>query len=91
MAATKRRLGGDIAHLSFPGEDAAYRAARNALLAGEISLRRQVERVAARRRALPPGGVVPQDDVFQGSAPDGRPVPVGLSELFAPAKNTLVL
>lgn len=40
-----------------PGESAAYRQARTALLAAEIELRRQIQRVAAQRRALPPGGV----------------------------------
>ena len=37
------------------GESDAYRRARNALLADEIELRRQIQRVAERRRALPPG------------------------------------
>jgi predicted dithiol-disulfide oxidoreductase (DUF899 family) len=49
----------------FPGESAEYRAARTALLAEEIELRRQMERVAAHRRALPPGGVVAGDYRFQ--------------------------
>ncbi len=49
----------------MPGESAAYRAARTALLAEEIELRRQVERVAAQRRALPPGGPVNGDYRFQ--------------------------
>ena len=39
----------------FPGESAEYRRARNDLLAEEIELRRHIERVAAQRRALPPG------------------------------------
>jgi predicted dithiol-disulfide oxidoreductase (DUF899 family) len=63
--------------LRFPGESAGYRAARNALLAEEIELRRHIERVAGLRRALPPGGAVPQDYVFEGA--EG---PVKLSELF---------
>jgi predicted dithiol-disulfide oxidoreductase (DUF899 family) len=42
----------------FPNESAEYRAARTALLAEEIELRRHIERVAAQRRALPPGGPV---------------------------------
>ena len=50
----------------FPGESEAYRKARNALLEQEIELRRQIERVAAMRRALPLGGAVPQDYRFQG-------------------------
>ena len=40
----------------IPNESAEYRAARTALLAEEIELRRHIERVAAQRRALPPGG-----------------------------------
>jgi Bacterial protein of unknown function (DUF899) len=42
----------------MPNESAEYRAARTALLAEEIELRRHIERVAAQRRALPPGGIV---------------------------------
>ena len=42
----------------FPNESAAYRRARTALLAEEIELRRHIERIAAMRRALPPGGEV---------------------------------
>jgi predicted dithiol-disulfide oxidoreductase (DUF899 family) len=45
----------------FPNESAEYRAARNALLAEEIELRRHVERVARQRRALPPGGQIAKD------------------------------
>ncbi|MDQ2833905.1 MAG: DUF899 family protein [Acidobacteriota bacterium] len=45
----------------YPNESRAYRAARNALLADEIELRRHVERVASQRRALPPGGQIPKD------------------------------
>ena len=40
----------------YPNDDDAYRKARTALLAEEIELRRHIERVAAQRRALPPGG-----------------------------------
>lgn len=61
----------------FPGESAAYRTARDALLRSEIALRRQTEAVAAERRALPAGGEVPEDYVFAGV--EG---PVRLSELF---------
>jgi len=48
----------------MPRESAEYRAARTALLAEEIELRRQLERVAAQRRALPPGGEVRGDYRF---------------------------
>jgi predicted dithiol-disulfide oxidoreductase (DUF899 family) len=40
----------------YPNDSAAYREARTTLLAEEIELRRHIERVAAQRRALPPGG-----------------------------------
>ena len=62
-------------NLRFPGESAEYRAARNALLQEEIALR-QIEGVAAQRRALPLGGVV-QDYQFESARG-----PVKLSELF---------
>lgn len=61
----------------YPNESADYRRARTALLAEEIELRRQIERVAEHRRALPPGGAVPEDYVFEGE--NG---PVRLSDLF---------
>src|SRR5262249_10905768 len=70
--------------VSYPGESAEYRAARERLLEQEIELRRAMEAVAAARRALPPGGVVPQDYAFAGA--DG---PVRLSELFAPGHDSL--
>jgi predicted dithiol-disulfide oxidoreductase (DUF899 family) len=77
--------------LTFPAESPEYRAARDRLLEQEIELRRQAEAVAAARRALPPGGVVPQDYVFRGRGPDGSPTEVRLSELFAPGRDSLVI
>jgi predicted dithiol-disulfide oxidoreductase (DUF899 family) len=50
------------------GESDEYRAARTALLAEEIELRRHIERVAAQRRALPPGGPVTGDYRFMTEA-----------------------
>jgi predicted dithiol-disulfide oxidoreductase (DUF899 family) len=47
-------------------ESPEYRAARTALLAGEIELRRHIERVAAQRRALPQGAPVTGDYRFHG-------------------------
>jgi predicted dithiol-disulfide oxidoreductase (DUF899 family) len=73
-------------HLRFPNESTAYREARNALLAEEMELRRQVECVAAHRRALPMGGEVKEDYVFAGES--GR---TKLSQLFAPDKETLAI
>jgi predicted dithiol-disulfide oxidoreductase (DUF899 family) len=77
--------------VAFPGESAEYRAARNRLLEQEIELRRAMEAVAAARRRLPPGGVVPEDYVFHGQGPDGSPAEVRLSELFAAGKDSLVI
>jgi predicted dithiol-disulfide oxidoreductase (DUF899 family) len=51
---------------SMPHESAAYRAARDALLAEEIELRRHIERVAELRRGLPPGGEVKTNYAFVG-------------------------
>lgn len=77
--------------VSFPGESAQYRAARDGLLEQEAELRRVTEAVAVARRGLPPGGVIPQDYVFTGAGPEGRPAGVRMSELFAPGKDTLVI
>lgn len=71
--------------IRFPNESPAYRAARNALLAEEIELRRRIERVAALRRRLPPGGEVPEDYRFEGEAG-----PTTLSALFGD-KDTLIV
>jgi predicted dithiol-disulfide oxidoreductase (DUF899 family) len=77
--------------IRFPGESAEYRAARDRLLEREIELRRAMEAVAVARRALPPGGAVPEDYVFEAAGPDGTPIQVRLSELFAPGKDSLVI
>ena len=69
----------------FPNESPEYREARNRLLAEEIELRRHIERVAALRRALPPGGEIPEDYVFEGSNGSVR-----FSQLFGD-KDTLVV
>jgi predicted dithiol-disulfide oxidoreductase (DUF899 family) len=50
--------------IRFPGESEDYRRARNLLLDAEAGLRRAIEQVAGQRRALPPGGVVPDDYRF---------------------------
>ncbi len=78
-------------HVAFPGESAEYRAARDLLLGQEIELRRALEDVAAARRALPPGGVVTEDYVFQGKGADGAASDVRLPELFAPGKDSLAI
>src|ERR1700760_4157659 len=82
LVPAKELVNANKAH--FPNESAEYRAARNALLVEEIELRRQLERVAAQRRALPEGGGVPELS-FEGE--DG---PVTLAELFGD-KDTLLV
>jgi predicted dithiol-disulfide oxidoreductase (DUF899 family) len=77
--------------IRFPGESPQYRVARDRLLEQEIELRRAMEAVAAARRKLPPGGLVPEDYVFQAAGADGTPTDVRLSELFAPGKGSLVI
>jgi len=79
----------------FPGESAAYRAARDELLRAEMDLRRRLEAVAAMRRRLPLGGVVPQDYRFEegAAALDGADTvrDVRLTELFRRGKGSLVV
>jgi predicted dithiol-disulfide oxidoreductase (DUF899 family) len=69
----------------FPNESPEYRQARNALLVEEIELRRHIERIAALRRTLPAGGVIPEDYAFD--SPNGT---VRLSHHFGD-KDTLVI
>ena len=76
--------------LQFPNESDAYRVARNQLLEQELALRREMEAVAVARRALPPGGLVPEDYVFQGRRGDGSTGDVRLSEQFT-SGDTLVV
>ncbi len=75
----------------LPGESPEYRAARDRLLAQETELRRAMEATAAARRALPPGGPVAQDYVFQGEGAGTSPAEVRLSELFEPGKDSLAI
>jgi predicted dithiol-disulfide oxidoreductase (DUF899 family) len=77
--------------LEFPSESPEYRTARDALLEREIEQRRAMEAVADARRALPAGGAVPEDYVFEGAGADGAPAEVRLSELFAPGRDSLVI
>jgi predicted dithiol-disulfide oxidoreductase (DUF899 family) len=72
-----------------PNESAEYRKAREALLAEEVELNRHIARVAAQRRALPPGGEVKGDYQFLGEASSVQGAnPVGIAELFGD-KDTL--
>jgi predicted dithiol-disulfide oxidoreductase (DUF899 family) len=77
--------------MTFPGESATYRAARDRLLEQEIELRRTMEAVAAARRLLPPGGAIPDNYVFEGAGTGGTPIQVRLSDLFEAGKDSLVI
>jgi predicted dithiol-disulfide oxidoreductase (DUF899 family) len=63
--------------IRWAGESSGYREARTALLAEEIALRRQIQRVAEQRRALPPGPVA-KDYRFL----DEQGHELGLADLF---------
>jgi predicted dithiol-disulfide oxidoreductase (DUF899 family) len=71
--------------LLVPGADEEYRTARERLRAAEIDLRDRIETVAAMRRSLPPGPVVPDYPFVENG---NR---VRLSELFAGDKPYLIL
>ena len=75
----------------YPNESPEYRQARDELLAAELEARRSVERAAALRRALPPGGAVRADYVFEVAGGDGTPGRVPLSSLFENGQTTLLL
>ena len=51
-------------------------------------MRRAIEQATAQRRALPPGGVVPDDYRFEEASDGGE---VRFSELFDTSKDTLVI
>ncbi|MEI2298513.1 DUF899 family protein [Ensifer sp. MJa1] len=77
--------------VTFPNESPDYRHARDGLLKREAALRREMEAVAAEIRALPQGGRVPEDYVFDHIDARGEPAKVRLSELFRPGTDTLIL
>jgi predicted dithiol-disulfide oxidoreductase (DUF899 family) len=77
--------------IAFPGESRDNRVARDRLLEQEIEPRRAMEAVAAARRELPPGGLVPHDYLLHGAGVDGAPIEVRLSELFASGKHSLLI
>lgn len=95
VAQQEAKLAPSLHDKRFPGESEVYRVARDKLLAAEMDLRRQIEAVAAQRRALPPGGKLKEDYLFEEAAAD----PTGketkrqtrFSELFAPDKGSLAV
>jgi predicted dithiol-disulfide oxidoreductase (DUF899 family) len=68
-----------------PNESPEYRRARNELLVKEIELRRQIERVAEERRALPLGGEIPKDYEFISESGSAK-----LSDLFRDKETLMV-
>ncbi len=73
----------------FPNESDEYRAQRDALLDSEVALRAQGEAVAEQRRALPLGGRLGDDYVFQQS--DGGTVrEVPFATLFGKHETLLL-
>lgn len=76
--------------MNVPHETQEYRAARNALLEREQALRREMEAVARDLRALPPGGEVPEDYVFDRIGASGERETVTMSELFRGGDTLMV-
>lgn len=70
----------------FAGESAEYAASRQTLLAHEIEARRQLARLAAELRQLPPGPVIGGNYRFI----DANGAEVGLADMFG-GRDTLVL
>jgi len=80
--------------VGFPNESPEYRAARDELARAEAELTRQIEAVAAQRRALPLGGALAEDYVFTAGpadlASDEPAAQVRLSDLFGQHDSLLL-
>jgi predicted dithiol-disulfide oxidoreductase (DUF899 family) len=74
------------AHVTYPGESADYRSARNELLRAEMDLRRKVADVAAMREKLPLGGKIKEN--YQFMSGDGE---CSISDLFSDGCDSLIL
>lgn len=74
--------------IRFPKVSSDYPQARENLLAKEGELRMLTESVAAQRRALPPGGLVKEDYIFESAADSSK---MRLSDLFQGDKKSLVV
>lgn len=85
-----------MTQFDFPGESMEYRQARAELLAAEIALKDEIERVAALRRALPMGMPVPEYLFREGPMDLRRNDPadfadVRLADLFTDGHETLIV
>jgi predicted dithiol-disulfide oxidoreductase (DUF899 family) len=79
-----------MTELRYPNESRAYRDARDALLKEEQELIDKTKAVAAKRRALPLGGQLKEDYVFQWANDGNVGKSVKFSELFGD-KDSLLL
>jgi len=88
-------IDGTYRQTNLPDESAEYLAKREELRQAEIELRRQRERVAELRRALPPGATIQDYEFLEGPASlDDGDEPVRktrLSELFSAPDRSLVI
>ena len=79
----------------FPNETDEYRKARNSLLTEEIALRRQVEKVAAARRALPVGGELRENyrftENYLDTAGQLQERQIEFADLFNPQHDNLLV
>lgn len=88
-------IDGTYRQTNLPNETPEYLAKREELRKAEIELRRQRERVAELRRALPPGAKIQDYELLEGPASldeGDEPVKtVRLSELFTAPDRSLVI
>lgn len=86
---------GNIHQNHFPNESNAYRKKRDELLNEEIKLRKKLEEIASLRRALPLGGTLKENYVFEEGAidlSDNTSIKqTRFSELFSEGKNSLII
>ena len=76
--------------IRFPNESKSYRKAREELLDAEKELRRHIEQVAAQRRALPQGGALKENYVFEELV-DDKVVQTSFTDLFTDGHDALFL
>ncbi len=76
---------------AYPGESAKYRSARDALIEAELELRQKIETVAAQRRALPLGGKLKEDYLFEQASAGSGDSTVKFSDLFEDGKSSLMV
>ena len=75
----------------FPNETEAYRRARDELLNFEVDLRQRIAKLGELRRALPLGGALKEDYIFQEFDSEENIVSTRFSDLFSKGKNTLLI